>query len=51
METEEMEKLTGDYERDIAALDAVLRPGENYDIIKRTIRAGNAKLTLYYLGA
>ena len=45
----ESEVLTEDYEQNIAKVDTVLSPGMNYDLVKRTLRVGEASLTLYYL--
>ena len=44
-----MEKLSGNYSKDIGRLDELLRVNENFDIIKRTTEFGDAKQTYYYI--
>ncbi len=44
-----MEKLTGDFERDTAELDRILRVDESFDLIKRTLLINGKKTAMYYI--
>ena len=43
------ERLTLDYEANVAKLDALLRVKENFDVIKKPLTVGNDELTFYYI--
>ncbi len=42
-------KLKGDYRENIKIVDAILDPGKNFDIIKKTLTVGDGELTLYFI--
>ncbi len=44
-----MRRLSQNYKENIAELDRALRVGENFDILKKTLRVGCDELTLYYI--
>ncbi len=44
-----MLKITGDYENTVRSFDETLRIGENFDVIKRVIKAGGHTAVLYYI--
>lgn len=43
------EKLTGDFEGDVARMDRILRVDDSFDIIKKTLRVGENRLVMYYI--
>jgi len=43
------EKITGDFDSDIAVMDRILRVDDSFDIIKRPMRVGNNRLVMYYI--
>ena len=43
------ERLSLDYEANVAKLDALLRVKENFDVIKKPLVIGNDELTFYYI--
>lgn len=44
-----MDKLSGNYRKDVETLDLILRVEENFDIIKRTTRYADGEQTYYYI--
>lgn len=42
-------KLTGQYESDLALLEDILHPDENFDVIRKPLEAAGAKMTMYYI--
>ena len=44
-----MRKLSFDLEENIKALDEILRPRENFDIIKREMEINQSKVVMYYV--
>ena len=44
-----MRSLSENYQDNVTLLDAALRVTENFDILKKTLRAGDGELTLYYI--
>lgn len=43
------EKITGDFDSDVATMDRILRVDDSFDIIKKPLRVGNARLVMYYI--
>jgi len=41
--------LTADYRENLAEIDRILRPDENFDIIKKKMLIADAELTMYYI--
>ena len=41
--------LTGDFEKDVRLMDAVLRPETNFDLVRREYGCSGARIVLYYL--
>lgn len=44
-----MRRLSEDYFENVAELDSVLRPAENFDILKKALRVGEGELTMYFI--
>lgn len=42
-------KLTGNYDEDIAKIEEILKPDDNFDIIRKPLEAADAKMTMYYI--
>ena len=42
-------KLSGDLKKDEETLDAILRPDESFDIIKKTMEISGANIIMYYI--
>lgn len=42
-------KLTGDYCRDVAHIENILHPDDNFDVIRKPLEAAGAKMTMYYI--
>nr|MCR4905794.1 spore germination protein [Clostridiales bacterium] len=43
------EVLTGDFAADVARMDALLRPEESFDLVRREYEGGGAHLVMYYV--
>ena len=41
--------LTGEFAADVARMDAILRPEENLDLVRREFAGQNARAVMYYL--
>ena len=41
--------LTGEFRADVARMDALLRPGENLDLVRREFAGSEARAVMYYL--
>ncbi|MBR3879307.1 MAG: spore germination protein, partial [Clostridia bacterium] len=46
---QEKKRLSGDYRENVRAVDAILRPQRNFDIIKKPLTVGDGELTLYFV--
>ena len=44
-----MNQLTDSYRDNITYVDGLLRVGENFDVLKKTLRVGEDELTLYFI--
>jgi len=42
-------KLSGNYTEDRAAIESILRPDSNFDIIRKTMQIADASVTMYYI--
>lgn len=42
-------KLTGNFEEDVAVMDAILRTDSSFDMLRKTMEAANAKIVMYYI--
>ncbi len=43
------EKLSGQYENDIAHIEKILHPNDNFDMIRKSLTVADAKITMYYI--
>ncbi len=43
------ERLTGDFCKDTARLDAILRTDDSFDLIRKTMRIADAEVVMYYV--
>lgn len=43
------EKITGNFDDDVAMMDSILRVDDNFDIIKRPMQIAGARLVMYYI--
>ncbi len=41
--------VSGDFALDIARMDAILRPDESFDIIKKTMKISDSEIVMYYI--
>lgn len=42
-------KLTGIYRDDLATIEGILRPDDNFDLIRKTMAIADAEITMYYI--
>ncbi len=42
-------KLSGNFDEDIAVMDAVLRTDSSFDMLRKTMEVANAKIVMYYI--
>ncbi|MGN1408921.1 MAG: spore germination protein [Eubacteriales bacterium] len=43
------EKISGDFQKDIALIDSILHPDENFDVIRKTMKIADANIVMYYI--
>ncbi len=43
------EKLSGDFKTDLALMDRILHPDENFDVIRKTMTIAGAEIVMYYV--
>ena len=41
--------LTGNYDTDVAKMDGILRPAENFDMLKRELTLNGRRMVMYYI--
>lgn len=42
-------KLSGNFDEDVAVMDAVLRTDSSFDMLRKTMEVANAKIVMYYI--
>ncbi len=43
------EKLTADFNENISKIEAILRPSESFDLIRKNMKVADAEITMYYI--
>lgn len=41
--------LSGNFDADVAKMDAILRPADNFDMLKRELTLNGRRMVMYYI--